>query len=47
MQDFLIWLNGHEDDITNDINDFGELKEVFNELMQRKAGEPIAKSPMW
>ena len=40
-QDFLIWLASHEEDIASDVNDFGDLKDIFRQLMGRNAGEPI------
>ena len=39
MQDFLIWLCSHEDDIKAGMNDFGELRELFQQLTGREAGD--------
>ena len=33
------WLLSREDDIATSIEDFGELKKVFRELICREAGE--------
>lgn len=47
MQDFLLWLGSHEDDIQYGINDFGELRELFHQLFDRNAGEPCNDTPLW
>lgn len=47
MQDLLIWLHAHEDDIANDINDYGDLKELFCQLYNREAGEIIRDDATW
>lgn len=39
MQDFLIWLSRHELDIADEMEDFGELQELFFALYGRNAGE--------
>lgn len=38
MQDFIIWLHRHEQDIHLSINDFGDLKDIFKALFGRDAG---------
>ena len=38
-QDFINWMHTHELDIANDINDFGELKNVFFAIFDRHAGD--------
>jgi hypothetical protein len=37
MEILIAWLKSHENDIANDINDFGELKPVFETLFMEKA----------
>ncbi len=39
MTDLLGYLSSHEDDIANDINDFGELADVFERLFNKKPDE--------
>ena len=46
-QDFLNWLHGHEKDIQNDINDFGELRKVFRALFEREAGDKEEDALPW
>lgn len=46
-QDFIIWLDAHEDDIAAGINDFGDLRDIFFEVMFRNAGEPIDSDAIW
>ena len=36
---FIAWLKDHEDDIEHGYNDFGDLREIFWELVGRNAGE--------
>ena len=45
MQDFLIWLCSHEDDIKNGVNDFLELREFFKQLIGREPGEITEEQP--
>ncbi len=35
------YLKAHESDIVNDINDFGALRRVFLEVMERRPGEVV------
>lgn len=46
-QDFLIWLSVHEYDIEIGINDFGDLRGIFYEVIGRNAGEPDNDEPIW
>ncbi len=44
MQNLFLWLQSHEDDIVNEINDFGDLKEIYQELCgQNKRSDWIQK----
>jgi len=36
MTNFLGYLSSHEEDIANDINDFGELSGIFERLFNKK-----------
>jgi len=38
-QDLVDWLAAHEKDISDGINDFGDLRRVFMQIFGRKAGE--------
>ena len=44
MQDLIIWLCSHEDDIKNGIKDYGELEHVFFEIIGRKAGDKLGEN---
>ena len=37
INDVIVWLMSHEEDIADGVNDFGELKLVFIELTGQKA----------
>ena len=39
--DFSNWLKSHEEDIANDINDFGKLKTIFKKLNKFEARKNI------
>lgn len=39
-QDLIYYLLSHEDDIKQDINDFGDLRHIFLDIFEREAGEP-------
>lgn len=47
MQDFLIWLSNHEEDIAIGINDFDELRDLFYQLYGRNAGDTDDNKPLW
>ena len=43
MQDFILWLCSHEDDIKHGVNDFWQLREFFRQFVGRDAGESVTK----
>jgi hypothetical protein len=47
MQDLIIWLCNHEQDIADDINDFGDLQQVFMEAVGRVPGQELPEDPIW
>ncbi len=46
-QDFLIWLSSHESDIQNEVNDFGDLKDLFCQLFSRYPGYREDGCALW
>lgn len=47
MQDLILWLHNHEHEIESGENDFGELRQLFYELFDRKAGENSNIESVW
>ena len=45
MQDLIIWLCRHEDDIKHGINDFADLHGVFVQLIGREPCENVEAFP--
>lgn len=44
VQDLVNWMHGRESDIAADMEDFGELRNIFREIFGRNAGDPVEQA---